>query len=122
MGFSVKVGQLAEEHKAVVDLLAGELLQPLGAKTLAGERAHHTAVEHGAAEGGRSEFACRGGRSQVAEEAAGKAVARAGGVHHFLQRQGRGTKWVRFRPFPLGREAVIAEKDEYPKEIFNVVD
>src|SRR5271157_6404423 len=77
MGLSVKVGQLAKEDEAVVDLLAGELLQPLGAKALAGERTHHAAVEHGASEGGRGEFVRRGGRGQVAEEASSKAVARA---------------------------------------------
>ena len=34
MGCSVKVGQLAEEGEAVVDLLAGELLEALGAESL----------------------------------------------------------------------------------------
>ena len=34
---SVKVSQLAEQHEAVVDFLACELLQALGAKTLHGE-------------------------------------------------------------------------------------
>src|ERR1035438_2706642 len=76
MGFSVNVSQLAEESEAVVDLLAGKGLQPLGAKALACERAHHAAVKHGAAIGGRSEF---GLRSQVAKESAGKAISCAGG-------------------------------------------
>src|SRR5208283_2241093 len=86
MGFSVKVSQLAEQNETVVDLLTGKGLHPLGAKALAGERTHHTAVKHGAAEGGRSKFALRG---QVAEESAGKAVARAGRVNHLFQRHRR---------------------------------
>src|ERR1039458_3425512 len=82
MGFSVNVSQLAEEDEAVVDLLAGKRLQPLGAKAFARERAHHAAVKHGAAIGGRCEFGLRG---QVAEESAGKAVARTGWIHHHFQ-------------------------------------
>jgi hypothetical protein len=65
---------------------AGELGDALGAKALHGKRAHHAAVEHGASVGGGREF---GLRSQIAEEAAGKAVARAGGVDDFFQREGR---------------------------------
>src|SRR5579863_5883555 len=81
---SVKVRQLAEEDEALVDLLAGERLNALGAKALDREGAHYAAVEHGAAEGGGGEFALRG---EIAEETAGKAVARAGGIDDFLQRQ-----------------------------------
>src|ERR1035438_2255893 len=65
LGFSIKVSQLAEEDEAVVDLPAGELLQPLGAEALASEGTHHAAVEHGAPEGGRSELARRGGGREV---------------------------------------------------------
>ena len=90
-GLSVKVRQLAEKDEAVVDLLAGELLQPLGAKALARKRAHHAAVKHGAPKGGRRELGLRG---QIAEEPAGKAVARAGRVDHFFQRQRRRTEDV----------------------------
>ena len=57
MGLSVKVGQLAEQSEALVDLLARELLQPLGAKALHRKRAHHAAVKHGSSKSARSEFA-----------------------------------------------------------------
>ncbi len=56
---SVKVRQLAEDVEALVDLLARELLQALGAEALAGKRAHHAAVEHGAAEGAGCELGLR---------------------------------------------------------------
>ena len=37
IGCSVKVGQLTEESETVVDFVAGELLQALGAEALNGE-------------------------------------------------------------------------------------
>src|SRR5580698_4174430 len=70
-----KVGQLAEECEALIDLLTGDLLQPLGAEALDGERAHDASVEHGVAEGGRCELFLR---CDVAKESAGEAVACAG--------------------------------------------
>ena len=85
MRFSVKVRELAEDDEAFVNLLAGELLEALGSEALAGVGAHDAAVEHGAAEDGRSELGLRG---EVAEEAAGKAVASAGGIDDFFEREG----------------------------------
>src|SRR5271157_2074607 len=96
MGLSVKVGQLAEEDESVVDLLAGEFLEALGAKPLHRERAHDAAVEQGAPEGGRSELGLGG---EVTKEPAGKAVARASRVDHLFQRQSRRPKGVGLRPF-----------------------
>src|ERR1035441_5625128 len=110
MGLSVKVSQLAENGEAVVDLFARELLQPLGAEALASEGTHHAAVEHGAAEGGWSEFARCGGRGQVAEESSRKAVARAGEIDHFFQRQRRGAERVRLRTLAYWRKTAVAEE------------
>src|ERR1019366_9270875 len=84
MGCSVKVGQLAEEGEAVIDFLARELLEALGAEALHRERAHDAAIEHGAMIDGGGEFGLRG---EIAEEAAGKAVARASGVDYFFERK-----------------------------------
>src|SRR5258708_40140240 len=84
IGCSVKVGQLTEERKAVIDFLARELLQAFCAEALDCKGTHDAAVEHGVAVGGWSEL---GLGSEIAEEAAGKAVARAGGVHNFFQRE-----------------------------------
>src|ERR1035441_5448792 len=88
----VKVRQLAEKVEASVDLRACEFLHPLSAEALAGKGAHHATVEHGAAVGGRSQLALRG---QIAEEAAGKAVACAGGVDDLFERQGRSPENLR---------------------------
>ena len=72
--------------EALVDFLARELLQALGAEALAGKGAHDAAVEHGAAEGGGRELGLRG---EITEEAAGKAVACAGGIDDLFKRQCR---------------------------------
>src|ERR1035437_5048920 len=98
---SVKVGQLAEEDKAFVDLFAGELLKTLGAKALARKRTHHAAIEHSVAKGTRGE---RGLRRQVAEKAARKAVARARRVNYLFKRQRRRPEGL--RPFILWTSAV----------------
>src|SRR5438105_6976971 len=84
---SIKVSQLAEHSESFIDLFARELLQALGAKPLYGERAHYTAVKHGATEYAGSELFLR---SQVAKEAAREAVARTGGIDHFFEGQRRG--------------------------------
>src|SRR5262249_43832619 len=80
----VDVRQLAEDLVTLFDLLARELLQALGAESFDGKRTHHAAVEHGALEDVAGELVLR---SDVAHEAAGKAVARAGGVDYALDRQ-----------------------------------
>ena len=84
--------------KRVVDFGARELLQALGAEALAGKGAHHAAVKHGAAEGVRRELGLRG---EIAEEAAGKAVARAGGIDDFFERQCRRPEGAAPRSQPL---------------------
>ncbi len=86
MLFSVKVRDLAEDIEARVDFGARELLQALRAEALAGIGAHDAAVKHGVAPGGGRELGLRG---QIAEEASGKAVARAGGIDDFFEREGR---------------------------------
>src|ERR1035438_4655296 len=83
MDGSVKVRQLTEENEAVVDFLARQGLQPLCAEAFDCEGTHHAAVKHGSAKGGRVELGL--GR-QVAEEAAGKAVARASWIDNLFQR------------------------------------
>src|SRR5215472_18446737 len=82
---SVDVRQLAEDLVTFLDLLARQLLQPFGAKSLDGKRAHHAAIEHGAFEDVARELVLRG---DVAHEAAGKAVAGTRGIDHGLDRQG----------------------------------
>src|SRR3984957_2958273 len=86
MGRSFKVGELAEEVEAVVDLLPGEPLQPLRAEAFHRKRTHHPSIKHCTAKHCRSYFTLRG---QIAEKSAGKAVSSAGRVHNFIQRQCR---------------------------------
>ena len=86
IAFSVKVSQLAEFEEAVVNLLPGELGDSLGAKALNGKRAHHAAIEHGVFVSSRRQV---GLRSEVAKEAAGKAVAGASRINDFFQRKRR---------------------------------
>ena len=97
MLFSVNVRDLAKEVEARVDLGAREVLQALRAEALAGKRAHDAAVKHGEAPGGRRELARRGGRGQITEEAAGKAVACAGGIDDFFEREGRSPEGAELR-------------------------
>src|SRR5580700_7393816 len=86
MLFSVKVRDLAKDIEARVDLRTRELLQALGAEALAGVGAHDAAVKHGVAPCGGREL---GLRSQIAEEAAGKTITRAGGIDNFFERESR---------------------------------
>src|ERR1039458_1436113 len=86
MLFSVKVRDLAKDIEARVDLGTRKLLQALGAEALAGVGTHDAAVEHGVTPGGGRELRLRG---QIAEEAPGKTVARAGRINDFLEREGR---------------------------------
>src|SRR5580692_12533880 len=86
---SVKVRKLTEDMETRVDLIARKPLQALCAKALAGKGAHHTAVIHGVTPGGGRE--CFLG-SEIAEESSGKAVARAGRIDDFLQRERRSSE------------------------------
>jgi hypothetical protein len=86
MLFSVKVRQLAKDIEARIDFSARDLLQTLGAEALAGVGAHDAAVKHSMAPGGWRLLRLR---SEITEEASGKAVARAGWVNDLFERQGR---------------------------------
>src|ERR1700691_6065315 len=86
MLFSVKMRDLAEDIEARVDLRTRELLQALSAEALAGVGAHDAAVKHGVTPGGGREL---GLRSQIAEEAASKTIARAGGIDDFFEGESR---------------------------------
>ena len=101
MLFSVKVRELAEDVEARIDFGARELLQALRAEALAGKGAHDAAVEHGVAPGGGRELGLRG---EIAEEAAGKAVARAGGIDDLLEREGRSLECAQLRFLALWME------------------
>src|SRR6202012_4097791 len=81
---SVKMRQLAKERKALLDFFACQLLQPLGAKALDSERAHHAAIKHRAFERSRSHFFLR---CKISKEPAGKQIASSRWVHDFAKRQ-----------------------------------
>src|SRR6185312_3345473 len=92
--FGLKVREFAEEGKAFFNLRGVELLQARGSEAFDGEGPHDGAVEHGF-------FEDRGGelllRSDVAEEASGEGIARAGGIDYLCERQGgnaEGMAWV----------------------------
>src|SRR5438309_303498 len=95
--------QFAERVEAVVDLIASDRLQALRAEALDRERPHHAAVEHGVLQHTAVHFSLRG---DVAHEAPGEAVARAGGVAYFVQRQRGSPK----RMMPT-RELAITKED-----------
>src|SRR5271166_3024565 len=100
---SVQMRQLAKDLEPLVDLVAGERLQPLSTKPLHRKRAHNAAVEHGVFQHAAVYFALRG---NVSHEASGKAVAGASGIAHFVQGQSRRAK----RMMSSG-EFAIAEED-----------
>src|SRR5580700_5887213 len=76
----------------IVDLRAGECPEPVHTELLTAETAHHRPVDHGAAQFHDIDPVVLGVDSaarQISDEAAGKAVARAGGVEDFLQEVAR---------------------------------
>src|SRR5580658_4164580 len=79
---SIKMRQLAEEHKALVNFFARQCLQPFRAKPLHGKRPHHAAIEHRSLERARSDFFLR---RQIAEESAGKRIAGPGRIDDFAE-------------------------------------
>src|SRR5437879_1260349 len=78
--------QLSEQFKSRIDLAASEVAEALRTKTLHGKRTHHSAVEHRALEHFAIEFRLT---RDVAHESAGEAIARAGGINNFFDRQCR---------------------------------
>ena len=84
--------QVFELLIAGLDFFAGQGAEAVHAELLAAEAAHHGTVDHGAAQFGKIEIAV-GGRDaapgQVADEAAGEAIARAGGVEDVFQQIAR---------------------------------
>src|SRR5215207_11382771 len=84
-GKDVEAGHLAQQLEALVDLLARQAGDPLGAELLDVEGGEHGAVAHRAPQAGvvdRSFVAV-----DVAEEAAGEAVTGAGRVADVLERE-----------------------------------
>src|SRR6476469_5064424 len=73
--------------EALLDLLAAERGDPLGAEPLDVEGGEHGAVAHRPAQTGLVELALLA--VEVADEAAGEAVASAGRVAHVLERAAR---------------------------------
>src|SRR5580658_2568531 len=99
------MGKLTEESETLVDLLSREGLHPFCAETLDREGTHHPAVEHGVLEVLEIDL---GLRRKVTDEAAGKGVAGAGGIHHLLQRPSRSAK--RRRHAACSAEGVLTEE------------
>ena len=78
---------------AGIDLGARERAEAVHAELFAAEAAHDGAVDHGTAQFGevhRAGFGIDTAPGQVADEAAGEAVARAGGIEDILQQVTRG--------------------------------
>src|SRR5580658_512669 len=74
--------------KPCVDFRACETAETIHAEHLAAEAAHHGAVDHRPPQLGNIDAAAirlDALSGQVADEAAGEAIARAGGVENFLQ-------------------------------------
>src|SRR5271155_1000087 len=84
-----EMGEVVELLRASLDLFFREAADAVEAEMLDGEATHDGAVDHGAAEG---RVVDGSGSGERAHEAAGKAVAGAGGVADDAQRHGRGGK------------------------------
>src|SRR5438445_7978141 len=76
------MGELVEVPGTGVDFAACEVANAFQAKSLHSEAAHHRAIDHGPAHHGVVHTRSIG---KVTHEAAGEAIAGAGGVVHFLQ-------------------------------------
>src|SRR6188768_2705872 len=81
----LEVGHRVQLGKALLDLIAGQRGDSLGAELLDVEGGEHGAVSHCAAQAGLVELAVLA--VEVADEAAGEAVAGPGRVAHLLQRE-----------------------------------
>ena len=75
-----------------LDFVAGQGAEAVHSELLAAEAAHNRTVDHGAAQFGEIDIAV-GGRDaaagEIADEAAGEAIARAGGVEDIFQQIAR---------------------------------
>src|ERR1700756_2716772 len=82
----IQMGQFTKDLEAGIDLFACERTQALGAERLDDERTHDAAVEHGAFQNFPVDLLLRG---QITHESSSEGIAGAGGILHFLDRQGR---------------------------------
>src|ERR1035438_8542558 len=89
---ALKRGVVFELLIAGLDFFTGQGAEAVHPELLAAEAAHDGTVDHGAAQFGKIEIAV-GGRDaaagQITDEAAGEAIARAGGVEDILQQIAR---------------------------------
>src|SRR5579862_6420448 len=81
----IKMRQGLEFPKPGVDFAGGQTQYSFQAEILDSETGHHRAIHHGPPEVSFRKF---GGASQIAHEAAGKAVASPGGIVDLFQRVG----------------------------------
>src|ERR1035437_5491045 len=89
---ALKRGVVFELLIAGLDLFTGQAAETVHPELFAAEAAHHGAVEHGAAQFGKVESAARGRDApagQIADEAAGEAIARARRVEDVFQQIAR---------------------------------
>src|ERR1035437_3727644 len=88
----LKRGVVFELLIAGLDLFTGQRAEPVYPELLAAETAHDGTVNHGAAQFGEFEIAVQRGDAaagQIADEAAGEAIARAGRVEDVFQQIAR---------------------------------
>src|SRR5271169_2827482 len=81
----LEMGQFAKDLEAGIDFFASQMLQPLGAEALDGERSHDSSIEQGALQNLAVQVLLRG---EVAHESARERIARTGWVFHFFDGQG----------------------------------
>src|SRR5215475_3996952 len=85
-GASFEMGQLPEDLKTGVDLIASEILEPFRAKALDGKRSHDAAVKESALDDLAIDVLLG---SDVSHKTAGEGIARAGRVLYLFEGQCR---------------------------------
>src|ERR1700745_2712822 len=101
----LKVRDLPEKVKALVNLLLRPFFQTLRSEAFHCKRTHHAAIKHSRTKHRRRQFRLR---SNIAIETSGERIARPRRIDSFGQRQRRRTKWT--REFRIGERPATEER------------